>query len=70
MRIDLSEADFVRLYRESTENSFLRSVLDRKIDAIIDREYYHTAYKDKTATPEEKAAARRKYLESRGIPFH
>ena len=70
MRIDISEADFVRLYRESQEESFLREVLDKKLDAIIEREYYHTAYKDKNATPEEKEKARRMYLENRGIPFH
>lgn len=70
MRIDLSEADFIRLYRESTEDSFLREVLDKKLDAVIEREYYRTAYKDKKATPEEKENARREYLIRRGIPFH
>lgn len=54
MRIEISEADFIRLYRESTEDSFLREVLDKKLDAVIEREYYKTAYKDKKATPEEK----------------
>jgi len=70
MRIDISEADFARLYQESTEDSFLRVVLDRKLDAIIERDFYHTAYKDKKATPEEKEQARREYLLRRGIPFH
>lgn len=70
MRIDISEADFIRLYQESAKNSYLREVLDKKLNAIIERDLYKTAYKDKQATPEEKEKARRLYLESRGIPFH
>ena len=70
MRLEISEADFVRLYQESTEGSFLREVLDKKMDSIIERDFYRTAYKDKKATPEEKENARKEYLLRRGIPFH
>lgn len=70
LRIDLSEADFAKLYQESTEGSFLREVLNKKMDSIIERDFYHTAYKDKKATPEEKEKARREYLLRRGMPFH
>lgn len=70
IRIELSEAEFLQLYRESDPDGFLRTILDRKLNAMIDRENYHTAYKDKKATPEEQERARREYLEGRGIPFH
>lgn len=70
MRLDLSEPEFMQLYRESTEGSVLRQVLDRKLDAIIDRENYNKAFKDKSATDKDKEKARRAYLESKGIPYH
>ena len=70
MRIEITETEFGRLYKEATEGSFLKEVLDRKVDAMLERELYRTAYKDKKATPEEREQARREYLESRGIPFH
>lgn len=70
MRIELSETDFIRLYQESTENSYLRTILDKKIDSIIERELYKKAYKDKKVSAEEKEQARRDYLLRRGIPFH
>lgn len=70
MRLEITEEEFLQLYRNYYQDEFVRSILDRKLNAMIDRKNYHTAYKDKKATPEEQEKARREYLEARGIPFH
>lgn len=48
----------------------IRRLLEKKVADDVAAQWYFTANKDPKATPEEKAEARRKYCEYKGIPFH
>lgn len=72
IRIELSTQDFAKLWGEALENEsgFLYEVLSKKIDSLAEREFYFNAFKNTEITSEQREAARRKYCESKNIPYN
>lgn len=55
IRLELTQEQFARLYKESGETSTLRKILDKKIDDMIKRELYKDFIKAETDAEKEKA---------------
>lgn len=55
IRLELTQEQFARLYKESGEASTLRKILDKKIDDMIKRELYTDFLKAETDAEKEKA---------------
>ena len=54
IRLELTQEQFARLYKESGETSTLRKILDKKIDDMIKRELYKDFIKAETDAEKEK----------------
>lgn len=65
IRLELSQLDFALLYKESTEDSLLRKILDKKIDDMLKRELYSDMLT--AATDADKRESRKLYLSKIGV---
>lgn len=66
VRLEITQLEFAKLYREASEGSTLRKILDRKIDDMVKREMYSDIMKATTDAEREKA--RKAYLDKIGVP--
>jgi hypothetical protein len=67
IRLEITQLEFAQLYQEAPEGSFLRKILDRKIEDMLKREYYSDMLK--APTDAEREEARKAYLDKIGVPM-
>ncbi|MBP3819543.1 MAG: complexin-2 [Butyrivibrio sp.] len=66
-RLEVTQAEFVKLIQEAPDGSTLKRVLDRKIDDMVKREMYSDILK--ATTDAEREEARKAYLDKIGVPI-